>query len=94
MDYFVKGIIIVVSIIAIIAIVGGLVVSFYPQIVGNKSLIDTRYKFTKALITIGNETIEVKVDRWMDYDGEQIQIIAEDGTVYLVSSFNTVMMSK
>ena len=93
MDIFIKGMIIF-SVVLVVIIIGAVIIGCYPQIVGNKSFIDTQYKFTKALITIGDETIEVKVNRWMDYDGEQMQIIAEDGTVYLVSSFNTIMMSK
>ena len=50
------------------------------------------YKFTKAITYIGNEKIELNIKKWNDYDGEQIQILTEDGKVYLVSSYNTILV--
>lgn len=94
MDKFIFKIV-AISIIAIFAIIifGG-VVTCYPQIVGNKSWLDTKFEFTKAYIDLGDRTIEVEIDRWLDYEGEQIQIIAKDGSVYLVSSFNTILVNE
>ena len=55
---------------------------------GNRDLLDTNYTYDRAIIQLANgEVVEVKIKKWSDYDGEQIQIIAEDGTVYLTSSF-------
>ena len=55
---------------------------------GNATLIDTNYTYDRAIIKLANdEIIEVKVKQWCDYDGEQIQITAEDGTIYLTNSF-------
>ena len=81
-------------IIIILLTIAGLWISCFPQIAGNKSWIDTQYRFTKAYITTGNGVIEVDIKKWNDYEGEQIQIISKDGTVYLVSSFNTVLVSE
>lgn len=54
---------------------------------GNYDLVDTVYSYDKAILELANgEVIEVDVKKWSDYEGEQIQIIAEDGTVYLTSS--------
>lgn len=63
---------------------------------GNKDLFDTNYTYDKAIINLQNgQTIEVKVKQWRDYDdGEQIQIIAEDGTVYLTSSYNCTLIKE
>ena len=59
----------------------------------NKQIIDTNYTFNRAIINTGNEVIEVKVKSWTDYeDGDQIQIKAEDGTVYLVHSSNITLI--
>ena len=59
----------------------------------NQTLIDTVYKFDRAIIEMpGGEVVEIEVQQWGDYDGEQIQIIAKDGTVYLVSSNNCVLI--
>ena len=81
-------------IVIILLTITGLCIGCFPQIAGNKSWIDTQYRFTKAYITTGNGVIEVEIKKWNDYEGEQIQIISKDGTVYLVSSFNTVLVSE
>ncbi len=60
---------------------------------GNKDLLDTHYIFDTAVIDLHNKVETVKVRSWMDYkDSEQIQIVAEDGTVYLTSSYNCTLM--
>ena len=59
----------------------------------NKNLFDFEYSFDTAIIDLHTEVITVKVKSWTDYeDGEQLQIIAEDGTVYLTSSYNCTLI--
>lgn len=54
----------------------------------NQQIIDTKLTYDRAIIKMANdEVIEVKVKKWCTYEGEQIQIIAEDGTIYLTNSF-------
>lgn len=62
----------------------------------NYQFIDTTYAFDYAIISYGNGVTEkIKIKSWRDYeDGEQIQITAVDGTVYLVSSFNCVLVKE
>lgn len=93
MDSVMK-IVAVFTVVFILFIIGMLCISCFPQVAGNKSWIDTQYKFTKAYITTGDGVLEVEVKKWNDYEGEQIQIISKDGTVYLVSSFNTILVSE
>lgn len=66
-----------------------LVVLFAVLMTGcNRSIADVTYAYDRAIIKLANdEVIEVKIRKWCDYEGEQIQIIAEDGTVYLTNSF-------
>ena len=59
---------------------------------GNKDYIDTVRTYDKAIIDLHGEVVEVDVKKWKDYDGEQIQIIAEDGTIYLTSSYNCTLI--
>jgi len=66
----------------------------YPSIAGNKSLLDVNHEFTKAITYIGDERIELDIKSWKDYEGEQIQIKAADGKVYLVSSLNTILIGE
>lgn len=59
----------------------------------NYQVLDTNFHFNTAYINIGDETIKVKVKTWTDFgEGIQIQITAEDGTVYLTSQSNCVLM--
>lgn len=63
---------------------------------GNRDMLDVNHTFNKAIIGLPDgENIEVKVKQWKDYtDGEQIQIITEDGTVYLTSSYNCILIKE
>lgn len=59
----------------------------------NKQVFDTTYKFDRAIISLPNgEVIEGKVDSWMDYDGEQIQVKI-DGITYVVNSSDVVLIA-
>ena len=62
----------------------------------NYQLIDLNYVFDYAIISYGDGTTEkVRIQSWRDYeDGEQIQIVATDGTVYLVNSMNCVLIKE
>ena len=68
--------------------------AIYSRTVGNMTKIDLNYTFKKAIVCMGDEKIELNVKSWKDYDGEQIQIVTEDDKVYLVSSFNTILISE
>lgn len=57
----------------------------------NKQLIDLNYKFDKAYIEgIG----EINIKSWNDYENsDMVQVIANDGTVYLTHSSNVILVS-
>ena len=61
---------------------------------GNKMLIDTHYEFNKAIIAHPDNTYEtVNIKSWDDYENsDQIQLMLEDGTVYLVHSTNCTLI--
>lgn len=61
---------------------------------GNKQVFDTSWSFTKAIIVIDDERIEVEVDSWKDYDDTTVQIKTKDGKVYLTDIKNVLMMSE
>lgn len=80
------------KLIAIIAILCFIIVVFTSC---NKQLLDTTYNYNKAIIDLKNgEVVEINIKSWRDYDGEQLQITAEDGTVYLVSSINCTLIKE
>ena len=82
----------------IILLIGLLVIPFLieliPSMIGNKDAFDLNYSFDKAIIWVGEEKIELDIKSWKDYEGDQIQIKAADGKVYLVSSLNTILIGE
>lgn len=60
----------------------------------NKQIIDTKWKFDKAIITVGNTTLEVEVQSWRDYDDTSIQITTVDGKTYLTDLKNVLLISE
>lgn len=60
----------------------------------NYQLFDTTYSFEEAIIMLPNgEIIQGKVDSWMDYDGDQFQVVI-NGVTYLTHAENVVLISK
>lgn len=62
---------------------------------GNKQILDTKWTFTTAKIIIGNETLEVNVKSWKDFkDDTSVQIVTDNGKVYLTDIKNVLLISK
>lgn len=63
---------------------------------GNKDMFDTVFTYDYAIIAFPDGTSKrVEVNQWTDYeDGEQLQIKATDGTIYLVHSENCVLVQE
>lgn len=54
---------------------------------------DNDYHFNRAMISMPDGTIlNVQIAKWSDAEGEQLTITAKDGTRYLVSSYNCVLI--
>ena len=51
----------------------------------NKQIVDLKYTYNKAVCNYDGNKFELKIDKWNDYDGEQLQIIS-NGKVYLISA--------
>ena len=59
----------------------------------NYTLIDTQYYFDSAVIRLPDgEIVSGKVDRWADYEGDQLQITI-DGITYLVHANNAALIA-
>lgn len=57
----------------------------------NKQIIDLKLKYDRAYCKIGDEWLDFPIKKWNDYDGEQLQLILEDDTVLLVSSYYCIL---
>ena len=60
---------------------------------GNYKLIDTKYSFDKAITIIDGVATIYDIEKWTDYEGEQIQLILKDGTIVLTSAFDSMLSS-
>ena len=62
---------------------------------GNRQVgIDTNQNFNKAYINLGGEWKLITVKAWRDFEnGDEIQVVASDGTVYLTHYSNMVLVS-
>ena len=59
----------------------------------NRELFDTIWKYDTAVTRWPDGTMKtIKIKSWRDYEGEQIQVTDRNGNVYLLSSFNTVLI--
>lgn len=61
----------------------------------NVDMWDTNYQFDRAIIGFPDGTTKtIAVKQWRDYENsEQLQIVAEDGTIYFCSSYNCVLIN-
>ena len=75
-------------------VLGILLISILLVGCGNRQAFDTTWDYNKAIITIGDEIIEVEVSSWKDYDDTSIQIKAKDGKTYLTDIKNVVMIKE
>lgn len=60
---------------------------------GNQTTFDFTKTYEHAYVKIGEKWTVVDVKQWNDYEGEQIQIVLQDGTVLLFSSVNCILFS-
>lgn len=51
----------------------------------NRQIVDFKYTYDKADCNYDGNQFELKIDKWNDYEGEQLQIIS-NGKTYLISA--------
>ena len=60
----------------------------------NRSIFDTKYSFTEAIVFRADGEEHVKVKTWCDYENsDMIQITLDNGTTYLTHSSNVILVS-
>lgn len=74
-----------------LVLIATLVLSITCLVGCNQQVFDFNYRFDKAYVKIGNEWKDVSVKTWNDYEGEQIQLTLQDGTVLVVHSANCIL---
>lgn len=51
----------------------------------NKQIIDLNYTYDEVVCNYDGDKFELKVDKWQDYEGEQLQV-KSNGKIYLLSA--------
>lgn len=59
----------------------------------NADIIDTNWNFNKSITFNGNNALILPIGEWKDYDGEQLQVITNDGLILVLSSYNSKLVS-
>ncbi|MDE5889072.1 MAG: hypothetical protein K2H20_03535, partial [Bacilli bacterium] len=52
----------------------------------NGTIIDLNYGYTNGVVSNDNSATSFRVDKWNDYEGEQLQVRLDSGDVFLASS--------
>lgn len=60
----------------------------------NYNILDTNWSFDHAYLNIGGDWKYIEIKSWTDADGEQLTVIAKDGTVYEISSINCTLVKE
>ncbi len=55
----------------------------------NYDLIDTNWNYNKVTLFNKNKALLLNVNNWRDYEGEQLQVVTNEGMVLLLSSYNS-----
>ena len=76
-----------------IALILILVISIITLSSCNMQILDTTYSFEYAYISLPNgEVVEGKVDSWVDYESDAVQVVI-NGKTYLTHYSNVVLIS-
>ena len=87
-----------VKLIAIVALIVVLVIggfSIYWNLThGNRQLLDTKYHFDRAIISLPNgEIVEGRISSWLDFADSDVVQVKIDGKTYLTSYVNVCLIS-
>lgn len=86
-----KKIIIAVAIVLVVCLIG--LIAYWELTHGNRRLVDTKNRFTKAIIRLPNdEIVEGKVSSWLDYADSDVVQITISGKTYLTHYSNVVLI--
>lgn len=88
-----KKLIIVLVILLLIALLG--FVLYWELSHGNRRLIDTKYRFDRAVISLpGGQIVEGKISSWLDYADSDVVQVTIDGKTYLTSYVNVCLIDE
>lgn len=86
-----KKLIIAGAILIAVALIG--LVIYWETTHGNRRLIDTKYRFSRAIIALPNgEVVDGKVSSWLDYSDSDVVQVTVGGKTYLTHYANVCLI--
>ena len=87
-----KNILITIGVIVVLLIVGFVI--YWESSHGNRQLLDTNYRFNRAVIGLPNgQVVEGKVSSWLDYNDSDVVQVTIDGKTYLTHYTNVCLIN-
>ena len=87
-----KKLIIAAVVVLVVAIVGLLL--YWEAFHGNRRLIDTKYRFDRAIISLPNgEVVDGKVTSWLDFGNSDVVQVTINGKTYLTHYNNVCLIN-
>ena len=79
----------------IVALLVGALIIYWESTHGNRRLIDTSYRFDRAIIQLPNgQVVDGKVSSWLDFDDSDAVQITIDGKTYLTHYTNVCLINE
>lgn len=86
---------VIVAIVVVLVILIASFVIYWETTHGNRQLIDTKYRFDRAIIALPNgQVIDGKVSSWLDYDDSDAVQVIIDGKTYLTHYANVCLIDE
>ena len=85
---------IIIAVVIVALVVVGFII-YWDKTHGNRSLVDTKYRFDRAVIRLPNgEVVDGKITSWLDYSDSDAVQITVDGKTYLTHYTNVCLIEE
>jgi hypothetical protein len=79
----------------ILAILSAVIVATTMTSCMNRAIVDVTYNYERAIIALPNgDTIDGKVEKWVDYENSDMIQVKVNGKWYLTHMTNVVLITK
>jgi len=86
---------VIVAIVVVLVILIASFVIYWETTHGNRQLIDTKYRFDRAIIALPNgQVIDGKVTSWLDYQDSDAVQVTINGKTYLTHYANVCLIDE
>jgi len=86
---------VIIIIAVIVALLVAALIIYWESTHGNRRLIDTKYRFDRAIIQLPNgEVVDGKVSSWLDFDDSDAVQVTINGKTYLTHYTNVCLIEE